>query len=209
MTLCNRVLEIVNAGDQLQDAMIVDEFRRRRLRFAHRTTVMVADLRRGYGFGILPLFVWHVCSIALTAFLMEMSSANVDPSNRTHIDSSFEECFRCLLSAGMQQLLPRIVARSVWHTARELNVELPASVVQMLQLVADSAWQATDLHGVNAAYPSYAVPRANAGQTQDFALEDLVKKWEALSSNDDELLADLVQDSPGAGSFESAPSPEA
>lgn len=205
MCICNRVIDAMAKYPRLHNSELQHEFRIQRLRCGHQAAKMIADLRSTYGFKILPLTIFQVCAVALSTFLLEMALPSTEHAgeleevrhifDQRHIDSSFEECFRCLLAAGMNQLLPRVVARVVYHEARELQVRLPVAVQQMLRLVADTAWNVSDLHNLNAAYSSYAVSDATSGRTNDFALEDLLRKWEQLEVKENAVFADMAHQS--------------
>lgn len=94
-----------------------------------------------------------------------------------NVGTAFEECFRYLLASGMQQMLPRAIARMVYHTARQLAVELPMLVQSTLQLVSNTAWRPSEVRMLSSVYPNYA--------TEGDTLEDMLRKWEELTVEDE------------------------
>lgn len=77
------------------------------------------------------------------------SDSKTSNSEIHEMENSFAECFRCLLSAGLQEMNARGIARMVYCTALEFGVTLPESVQQMNRLLAESAWQPSDVNQVS------------------------------------------------------------
>lgn len=73
--------------------------------------------------------------------------ASLDQLTRIH--ASFEEWFQCLLGMGMQNLPPWAIARSIYQGATHMKIQLPHNVLRMLEVVADTAWQPSDLLELN------------------------------------------------------------
>lgn len=78
--------------------------------------------------------------------------------------AALEECFRCLLTAGMQATLARGIARMLYQFAMKVQPHLPPKIRDMLQIVSGSIWQPKDLARIDSNYCVFDVDgtRSNA-----------------------------------------------
>lgn len=125
------------------------------LQWAYRATTCMRDFCEAYGLKIIPSF-GILQQGAPSAFIL-LRNLQSDPHSRNratrtstvlnifespldNTTAAFEECFRCMLGAGLQTILPRGIARMVYRTATQMEVELPESVRQMIAMVAETSW---------------------------------------------------------------------
>ena len=100
------------------------------------------------------------------------------------LESAFKECFRCMLSAGMQHVYPRAVVKMIHRAATALQYTLPQSALQMLQIFNDNSWQplyTDESDGVD------VMVQGGQGQRVENAkpeMEDLLKRWEEMGLQD-------------------------
>ncbi|KAF2217846.1 hypothetical protein CERZMDRAFT_92489 [Cercospora zeae-maydis SCOH1-5] len=95
--------------------------------------------------------------------------------------SALEEFFRVLLATSRKWKLSRGLARSFYHTAvEELHVTLPKSISDMIQMMAGSSWQGSDLQQLGATiYPNWSMPYVReTNHVEDYRMGDMLKKWE-------------------------------
>jgi hypothetical protein len=212
MTLHNRVLELFQVPNATtgnkQDQIVASDFLaavgRESLIFAHETAQYLHDFREMYGYKITPTAIMHAAALASSILLRNMRDTQpydgvnglyeMPPSSSLEdIHGSFEECFRCLLGMGMQNLLPRAIARMIYRTSEELQVKLPSNVVQMLQIVYDSAWQESDLRLMNSKYPNLFVPTNRVTDIRAKEIPYWLEKWEGMARQDHTLVATAVE----------------
>lgn len=170
--------------------MIVAEYQFSLLKYVFEHASLTRWSREAYGYTIVNPYIFHGAAIALFILLPKMptlSSAQspggaspIDLDRITGITSAFEECFRCLLACGMQQMLPRGIARMVYHTAQQLQVQMPESVDRMLEVAADAGWRTSDIYLVDSIYPNLATVRYSDWETREHGprMGDLLRKWE-------------------------------
>lgn len=149
------------------------------LQIAYSATTVVRAYRERYGWRIAQCLVYQAASNAAFILLKDMHHNPESTTDHVHADgyntygirrhtpisdraTAFEECFRCLLGTGLQHMLPCGIARMVYHTSRELKVQLPEAVEQMLQMVAETSWQPSDLHQISSLYPNWVTEKKNA-----------------------------------------------
>lgn len=215
MTLHNRALELlqdaksseghesgISGSADLSDFLTI--LRRDNSLFAHQTAQYLKDFRSMYGYKITPTAIMHAAAVATSILLRGMKEAQTrlgpvahldryreefSPDSLDQINSSFEECFQCLLGMGMQNLLPRAIARMIYRGAMQQKIELPENVVQMLKIVSQSAWNATDLHELNSMYPNWILPSTRDNEKIVEQMPYWLAKWEEMARNDAALAA--------------------
>ena len=151
---------------------------------------IVRNYREMYGLRTVSPFLIQNAAHALQIFLPNMGSCKTTlapNSSAQAIQDGFTECFRCLVAMGMGLLLPRGIARMIYHTSRVLNVQLPDEVMSMLSLVAETAWQPSDLHQLNSCYPNWALASAEKAEVVNYQMDDMLRKWEDLGVHDQAL----------------------
>ena len=198
----NAIFEAASTGttDEARDddpRALLEELRGDALRFAHRAATMVRDFRETYGLKVTLPFIFQLSGVATFILLRDMQ-ANTSPENspneirsnipNSQIQTSFEECFRCLIGAGMQYMLPRAIARLLYHSATQLRVKLPDAVEQMLGMVAETAWRPSDLHQLNSCWPNWAASGTWKRNDKNVQMEDMLRKWEELGVQDEVLV---------------------
>lgn len=157
-------------NEQQQDTPAVRQtLRKNRLSLALGAASVLSDFRELHGYKTVPPFAISASAIALGMVMRDMREY---PEQRSYewtpegdlftrhirnLASAFEKCFRALLGMGMQAMLPRGIARSMYATCLKLKVEPPDAVQQMLKIVAESAWRPTDLDALNTRYPNWAM----------------------------------------------------
>jgi hypothetical protein len=212
MTLHNRALEVLlepesaEGGDREPAELngFLTALRRDNLMFAHQTAQFLKDFRIHYGYKTTPTAVMHAAAIATSILLRSMKDIQTRIGPVSHlsrlrevsiadsledIHSSFEECFQCLLSMGMQALLPRAIARNIYNWAMQLKINLPQNVVQMLKIVSESAWKPTDLHELNSLYPNWILPSYRGTDKIVEQIPEWLEKWEKMAADDQALAA--------------------
>lgn len=218
MTLHNRALDLLLGSDlpveivEVSSGMreYINTLHRDNLRFAHLASQYLRDFRNMYGYKITPTAVMHPAAVAATVLLRNMSRTlplpkqierSDPPANDSspyaleYIHSSFEECFRCLLGMGMQNLLPRAIARMIYRASSQLQMQLPENVLQMLQIVSESSWRASDLGQLDSIYPNWTLPTRSGDGRLAEQVPYWLHKWETLANDDNLITADQ-----GAGS---------
>ena len=151
------------------------------LEYALAATEILYDYRVRYGLKIILSYQIQPATIAANLFLRSMHSGWDQGLTRrlstsggldryTNVEVAFEECFRYLLASGMQQMLPRAIARMLYHTARQLQVALPFLVKSAIHSISNSSWNASDVRLLHSIYPNYA--------TEEDTLENMLRKWE-------------------------------
>jgi hypothetical protein len=116
------------------------------------------DFGSEYGWKIAPPYIPQQTTSAIFIFLQEMQERSADMvqgvSATVDVEREFEDCFRCLLGIGVQQMLSRGISRMIYHTATELELKLPRLVERMLQIVAETAWQPDDWQYLDSIFPN-------------------------------------------------------
>ena len=164
------------------DATIRNELRRQKLGCAFKAAELSWDFGSEYGWKIAPLWIPHQVTGAIFIFLQEMqksSSDMVEALSRTaDIEGAFEECFRCLLGCGVQQMLSRGIARMIYHTVTKLELRLPRLVERMLQIVAEVAWQRSDLQYLDSIFPNPLIANNTGIGEARQRMGSLLREWE-------------------------------
>ena len=128
------------------------------------------------------VYIPHQVTSAIFIFLQEMQESSSDMvedlSPTTEIEGAFEECFRCLLGCGVQQMLSRGIARMIYHTVTKLDLRLPRLVERMLQIVAEVAWQPSDLQYLDSIFPNPLIGSPSRIGETDQRMGTLLKVWE-------------------------------
>lgn len=213
MTWHNRALELLededsNEGYEVGPADLnyyLTNLRRDNMIFAHLTAQYLKDFRNIYGNKTTPTAIMHAAAVATSILLRSMKDAQTRIGPASHLDqyreelsprsldrvnSSFEECFQCLLSMGMQNLLPRAIARLIYRGAMQQKISLPENVVQMVQIVSESAWKATDLNEMNSMYPNRILPSTRNNEKISGQMPYWLAKWEEMADEDAALTGD-------------------
>ena len=174
--------------------MILAEYHAALMGYVFRSANLVRWNRIAYGHGIPNAWIWQASAIVLFNLLPEMPNgrgpvpempqAPEDDGPTRNITSAFEECFCCIMATGLQQMLPRGIARMVYHSAQQLNVQLPARVMQMLDLAADAGWRPSDVHMVDSVYPNMATERYSDAESRKNGprMAALLRQWEEVLS---------------------------
>lgn len=93
--------------------------------------------------------------------------------------SALEEFFRVLLATSFRWTMSRGFARTAYHTAQTLNVELPETITEMLKIMAGTTWRTSDLEQLDTAvYPNWSLPHASSEQTEGYRMGNMLKQWE-------------------------------
>ncbi|KAF2719516.1 hypothetical protein K431DRAFT_286635 [Polychaeton citri CBS 116435] len=181
-------------GDELR--WLESELHSKALNYARKAAALNRDYRETYGLKILP--PWVLQSTANASFLLLMDlqrnptqvapqSDDTPSSSRDGVRTpestsatAFEECFRLLIGTGVHIMESRALARMIFHTAAHLRVQLPDAVMEMIRLVAETAWQRSDMHRIRSAYPNWVLKSADGQARNDHEMEDLLKRWEAM-----------------------------
>ena len=211
MTLCHQTFEYLFGSktanvvaDALDDSLPIDAKHSLYLKtrqYAYRAATSLRDYRATYGLKLTTPSIFHAATLASFILLHDMQlnpSTSRSPSDSlpkrttnsiTDTQSAFEECFRCLLGGGLQLMLPRGIARMLYHTARQMRVQLPSIVLHMLRIVADTAWRPSDMDHLNSSYPNWAFAQDSDSFTSRDRMEDVLKKWENLEIQDKQVLS--------------------
>ncbi|KAK4502930.1 hypothetical protein PRZ48_006357 [Zasmidium cellare] len=199
MGLYNRALQRLSHASDGHTGLTgyEEQLRTRSVTWGHRAATIARDFREAYGYKIVPPFVIHMAAVATLTLLrsMEVQSttasyprpiigSSMSDAEREEVNTSFAECFRCLLAAGLQEMHARGTARMVYCTALELKVRLPDSVQQMISLVAESAWQPSDLHQLSSTYPNWGLVNHS-----ESSMEQILRKWDELAIEDQASVA--------------------
>lgn len=185
------------AADQSSDHLRAQakDLRRQALALTREAAAFLGDFRQRYGYKLVPPFVMHVgamaCNIQICAFeksSMRTSTVSAEPDGgvddqdgfrAANIDA-FQECFRSVLACGLQMMLPRGLARMLYHTANRLEVELPETVQRVLAVVADAAWQPTDVLKFNSFYPNIAMVVKHLADAEDYQMSKMLRALDGL-----------------------------
>lgn len=175
-------------GEDPNDEMAAELFTQS-LFWARQAAVLIGGYREVYGCKIFGPFIPHAASIASYIF-MEQLGKRVDGAETVGVETfsdesteiAFEECVRCLVAFGMQYKLGQIICRMVQHSITATQVPIPASVNDMLRLVAQNAWQRSDMLHVSSFYPNWGT--VAKGEEDEIVLERLLKEW-SLESNEE------------------------
>lgn len=158
-----------------------------------KMTTLVRWSREAYGYTIPNPYVYHGAAISLGVLLPKLtycSNHGIEPeisldnqNGSNDMISAFEECFRCLLACGLQQMLPRGIARMCHHTAHDLHVQLPLNVSRMVEIAADAGWRDSDTFLMDSSYPNFATEQYNLSENRVHGpgMTDLLRRWENLS----------------------------
>lgn len=174
-----------------------DHLRQQALQYAGQAATVARDFRETYGLKINTPFIIHAMGLASFIFITDLQQktrqCSADIQRAEHAPSvaelkpAFEECFRCMLSAGMQHMNPRAVVRMMYRAATALNITLPDSALQMLQIVNDNSWRPlyTDdsdaTQGIDEILQGGQRRYIERGQ---YEMEDLLKMWEEMRLQD-------------------------
>lgn len=94
--------------------------------------------------------------------------------------AALEECMRCLLACGVQQMQPRGIARMLYHTANQLGVQLPDAVKQILHIMAETAWQTSDVDHFDSCYPHLHLIGQAGTKEHDYEMDSVLRKMEGI-----------------------------
>lgn len=157
------------------------------------------DFREAYGYKFTPPYIFQQATVASFILLRSLDSSydqtraqETSPERHgdrpiTDIVIAFEECVRCLLACGVQIMLPRGIARMMYHTAIQLKMEFPKTVEQMLHIIGETLWQTSDLERFNSAYPNLVLASKRNATAEDYEMEKVLRRSEDLRSFDDQL----------------------
>lgn len=189
MTLHDRWLRALSKRNTDTEAHVtqLDRVRERRQELAFTAARNLRDFRQVYGYKITPPFLWQHATVAafillndIDEFASRQTPRTARPSERSppivDVDVAFEECVRCILACGVQMLLPRAIARMLYLTSIQSKKQLPETVEQMMQIMAEISWQPSDLRRLNSIYPN---------QGDELGMESLLRKFEVLGSHSD------------------------
>ncbi|EME44927.1 hypothetical protein DOTSEDRAFT_70844 [Dothistroma septosporum NZE10] len=179
-----------------------DHLRQQALQYACQAASLARDFRETYGLKIITPFITHTMGLASFIFIMDLEhkshqegSPDTVDDNREHADTpiaslemAFGECFRCMLSAGMQHMYPRAVVRMMYHAATALKFTLPENAREMLQIVNENSWRplyTTDESSRVDEFLQRGGGNPIGGKEEHpLEMEDLLKKWEELGLQD-------------------------
>lgn len=166
------------------------------LQWSYCIASSMRDFRETYGLKVISNF--GIIQQGAAAIFILFRNLRSDPNSRTRADpascvldifesplsdttAAFEECFRCTLSAGLQLILPRGIARIIYRMASQANVALPDPVQRMLAIMAETAWQQTDIQNLESVFPTFDIgaPSKN-GIISERRMMEALKKWEQL-----------------------------
>lgn len=197
MALHSRALEVVSraedVGSENSGTTTVAwerDLRYKALQYALSAAELLRNYRTRYGLKIAVSFLIQPAAIAINLLLRSMqqkwdqdflrSSRPWEVAHLTDdVNSAFEECFRCLLAFGMQQMLPRAIARMVYHNAKQFKVGLPELVDSTLHAFSHSNWRRSEVRMLNSMYPNYA-------KTDD-TVEEMLRQWDEVPNDEGPL----------------------
>ena len=147
-----------NARGDWSSANVRNDLRKQKLEYAMKAAYLSRDFGSEYGWKIAPPYIPQQTSSAIFILLQEMQERSADTvqsvSATVDVEREFEDCFRCLLGIGVQQMLSRGIARMIYHTSTELELKLPTLAERMLQIVAETAWQPDDWQYLDSIFPN-------------------------------------------------------
>lgn len=156
---------------------------------ALRVATIVRDYREAFGFQITGTLTWQAAVFALYVFLPHMKPdarlRTIHSFGLRDIDAGFTECFRCLLASGLFIMLPRAIARMIYRTSLEMQIDIPEDVKRMLVLIADTAWQPSDVHCLASSFPNWLLVDHRNVAPATYRMGDILQRWEALNLSDD------------------------
>lgn len=187
--------DVANADEKTQDWE--RRFQNGAIEAALASGTLLGQYREAYGVSILAPFLMQTASLAMHILTPVMMRSATTPQIEflERAETAFTECFRCLLTIGIGLMLPRGMVRLIYHTARELDVQLPSDVQEMLRMVSEAAWQPRDLHLLHSSYPNWAVARHRKASADRFAMEDMLCQWENLALADEEVSMETEDES--------------
>jgi len=183
MTLCSTIekrTSTASAGSQSEPDIPASNRFPESVLYAHQASVMLERFRRTYGLKTNVSHIFHAEAMSCFILLPQLKTCQETETTDSGIDikSAFEESFRCLLGTGTQVMLGRGVVRMVIQTSKLLGIQLPASVLRVLEVVAETAWRQADVFEIRSSYPNHAL--ATDAEALDSArMEELLNKWEA------------------------------
>lgn len=171
-----------------RDTLEIDDciraYRKGSLHYSHQIAACLADFREIYGFKIIPSYQVQGATVAIMVLLRALKPSS--PSSpetllevggeSSRIESSFEECFRCLMAAGLQMMLPRMISRMVCQSATQMKVTFPSAVQQMLELATEAVWQPSDLRRLSSEYPDWGLGAQTPGKMR--SMESMLRRLE-------------------------------
>lgn len=105
------------------------------------------------------------------------SISNTGPIQNTQ--TALEEFFRVLLATSLRWTAARGFARTAYHTAMTMQVELPESITEMLKIMAESAWMPADLKQLDqTTYPNWSLPHIGKANAEEYRMGKLLREWE-------------------------------
>ncbi|KAF2724541.1 hypothetical protein K431DRAFT_300855 [Polychaeton citri CBS 116435] len=159
------------------------------------------NFRIKYGYKITVPYVIQEAALAAFALLRYMDDDNNNTSrenpkdkqaetdNQTEkLEASLEECFRCLLASGTQLMLPRGIARMLYHTSGVLEIQLPTRIREMIALIAEAAWQPSDLRRLSSAYPNLTLSVKGDTKLYKMHMDEMLRNFEAARVDDDKTI---------------------
>ena len=155
---------------------------------AMQAASLLRDYRKAYGLKIVLPYIFQastLCTFTLLNRLDANSSKQYFSAKDGHCSfndpqSAFEESLRCLLGLATQVLVARGVLSMLRKTASLMNVTLPTTVSRLPTAIAEVAFVSLDIQQINASYPNYTIA-AKERTSEAAGMEDLLRKWEALS----------------------------
>lgn len=171
-------------GDPMDIEDCIRAYRKGSLHYSHQIAACLADFREIYGFKIIPSYQVQGATVASMVLLRALKPPSASLPERlleiggesSHIESSFEECFRCLMAAGLQQMLPRMISRMVCQSAAQMKVPFPSAVQQMLELATEAVWQPSDLRRLSSEYPDWGLGTQTPGKMR--SMESMLRRLE-------------------------------
>ena len=159
-----------------------NELRKQKLEYALQAAYLCRDFGSEYGWKIVPPYIPQQTTSAIFIFIQEMREASddmvEDASATSEVERAFEDCFRCLLGCGVQQMLSRGIARMIYHTTMKLALKLPRRAEDMLQIVAETAWQPDDLQYLDSIFPNPIIASSSKASDKELRMGTLLKEWE-------------------------------
>lgn len=160
------------------------------MELTHTTGSLLQDYREKYGSKSTPAILYQQATVAAFILLREMDNntdlerpaiaSSLQLSRNESNERAFEESLRCLLACGVQLVQPRGIARMLYHTAISLKTRLPETVKQMFHIIAETAWQPSDIHRFDSCYPNLILASKSGAEPGDYEMDSVLQKWESI-----------------------------
>lgn len=170
------------------EATVKDELSTKILTYAYHGATTIRCFREQYGLKFMSI---TQLNHSIMGVFISLNDLHAHPPPTLHSISSgmtddvqdttsaLEEFFRVLLATSFRWTMSRGFARTAYHTAQTLKVELPETITEMLKIMAGTTWRTSDLEQLNTAvYPNWSLPHANSEQTEGYRMGNMLKQWE-------------------------------